>query len=365
MTPLVLITGFLGSGKTSLLRLLVPLLRSAGLRPHIVLNDYANASLDSATLRDLVPDIVPITGSCVCCDSMDDLLSTLLDSKLGERDVVLVEANGTTDPMPLLETFLLTRLRQRFPCLLQINLIDVKHWQQRGPENELEWMQGRTASHLLFTWLEAVAAERRLSVRNEVRKLNPRAVEVEAEVFANELIALTLLDEESTPPVFTNWQGRVTAGVSPAGLPPLPGTKKPAAPQSKVEGILSAPLLNSRHHPKHALAHRFRAIQLEVPRGIRPLQLVSWLESLPPAIVRAKGIVQFEDQPGRFHCFQRVADVISFHDMPVAPPDNLTLALLVGVAPDEEALRTTAARLLLGGRDGDVTSVHTQEEARG
>jgi G3E family GTPase len=78
MTPLVLITGFLGSGKTTRLRELLPHLIEAGVRPHVILNDYANADVDSATLRDLVPDITPITGSCVCCDSRDELFDVLV-----------------------------------------------------------------------------------------------------------------------------------------------------------------------------------------------------------------------------------------------------------------------------------------------
>jgi hypothetical protein len=77
MTPLILITGFLGAGKTTLLRQLLVQLRAANIRAHVILNDYANAALDSATLRDLAPDIIPITGSRVCCNSLGNLLGEL------------------------------------------------------------------------------------------------------------------------------------------------------------------------------------------------------------------------------------------------------------------------------------------------
>lgn len=346
MTPLVLITGFLGSGKTSLLRRLLPLLIEAGAKPHVILNDYANADLDSATLRDLVPDIQPITGSCVCCNSMDDLLGTLMDLQLGERDVVLVEANGTTDPLPVLEVFLLTRLRRRFPALLQIALIDVQRWQQRGTNDELERMQARTASHLQFTWMDTTSKDRQLSVREGTKKLNPRAEEVTAESFANKLLALIALPDDAAPPAFVAWPRAGTTGQSTFSLPPIPGGK-PARPASDEEpSIFSSPLLNSRKSVKHALAHRFRAIQLEVPRGLRPLQLAAWLESLPQSVIRAKGIIEFADQPRKFHYFQRVEDTVSFSEMLIQPPDDLTLALLVGIDLDEITLRADARRLL-------------------
>lgn len=234
MTPLVLITGFLGSGKTTFLRRVLPSLIEAGVQPHVILNDYVNASVDSATLRDLVPDIMPISGSCVCCNSMDDLLDTLMVMELSERGVVLLESNGTTDPLPLLEVFLLTKLRHRYPCLLQINLIDAKRWQRRGTNNELERMQARTASHLLFTWMDAAAKGRQLNVRVEARKLNPRAVEVEAEAFAQKLIALATMNRGSAPPAFVKWP-QPADGASLFRLPPLPGGKRPRPRRPGVE----------------------------------------------------------------------------------------------------------------------------------
>jgi G3E family GTPase len=348
MTPLVLITGFLGAGKTTFLRRVLPLLIEAGARPRVILNDYANADLDSATLRDLVPDITPITGSCVCCNSMDDLLGTLMDLQLGERDVVFVEANGTTDPLPLLEVFLLTSLRRRFPCLLQIALIDAKRWQRRGTNDELERMQARTASHLRFTWMDAAAKGRQLNVRTEVKRLNPRAEEVNAKSFAARLAALTSMPDDAAAPAFVAWPKPTAASPLPFKLSPLTGGRTPIRNDTEPS-IFSSPLFQSRRSVKHALAHRFRAIQLEVPRGLRPLQLVAWLESLPAAVIRAKGIVEFGDQPGRFHYFQRVEDTVSFSDMAVQPPDNLTLALLIGVGLDEPSLRTSANQLLATG----------------
>lgn len=345
MTPLILITGFLGSGKTSLLRELLPHLIKARIRPHVILNDYANAEVDSATLRDLVPDIQPISGSCVCCNSMDDLLGTLMDLQLGERDVVLVEANGTTDPLPLLEVFLLTQLRRRFPCLLQIALIDAKRWQRRGTADELERMQARTASHMLFTWTDAAAKGRQLDVRNAVKKLNPRAVQTDVESLAREIIALVSMNGATAPPTFVTWPRRAASGASPFALPPPPGSLRTGRTGSKPP-LFFSPLLKGHKHAKHALAHRFRAIQLEVPRGLRPLQLVAWLESLPPSVIRAKGIVQFTGEPGRYHYFQRVEDTVSFNDLFIEPPDGLTLALLVGIGLDEPALLAAANKFL-------------------
>ena len=50
MIPLVLLVGFLGAGKTRFLSDLIPAMHTRGLRPRIILNDFANASIDASRL---------------------------------------------------------------------------------------------------------------------------------------------------------------------------------------------------------------------------------------------------------------------------------------------------------------------------
>lgn len=49
--PLILVVGFLGAGKTTFLRELLPLLEARGLEPFVIINDYANAKVDASSLR--------------------------------------------------------------------------------------------------------------------------------------------------------------------------------------------------------------------------------------------------------------------------------------------------------------------------
>jgi len=338
--PLVLLTGFLGSGKTTLLRRLLELLRAADIRVHVVLNDYANAALDSATLRDLAPDIIPITGSCVCCDSLGDLLGELEDLPLGDRDVVLVETNGTTDPLPLIERSLVHPAMRRYRDLLQVALVDVKRWQRRGHNNELERMQLRPASHVLFTWLDAVDGARQASVREGVERLNPRARILVAETLAAELVRRVEGEHAGLPAGFTPW----FPAPKNTDFQILP-TKRPSGNQAahdflsprKGHGCASGEACSA-----HELAHRFTALQLELPRDLPRERLTRWLDSLPLSVIRAKGLVEFAGEPERYHFFQRVEEAVSFTELPITPPDGLTLALLVGIGLDPAALRREA-----------------------
>ena len=67
-TPLVLVTGFLGAGKTTFLRALLAELASRNITADVILNDYGNAALDAASLAEHAASLLPLAGSCACCE---------------------------------------------------------------------------------------------------------------------------------------------------------------------------------------------------------------------------------------------------------------------------------------------------------
>ncbi len=96
------LTGFLGSGKTTVLRRL--LAEPAGLRIAAVVNDVGPVNIDAAALEGLqvasrTPDRVELTNGCACCALVDDLADTL-EGLSGSQlsDAIVVEASGVADP---------------------------------------------------------------------------------------------------------------------------------------------------------------------------------------------------------------------------------------------------------------------------
>lgn len=341
MTPLVLITGFLGSGKTSLLRTILPGLREWGLRPHVILNDYVNADVDVASLRPYVEDIQPLTSSCLCCGSMEALLTGLSDMELTDRDVVLIETHGTTDPLRLIESLLVLPIGRRFGAILQVQVVDCLRWQTRAYRNELERNQTRSASHGIYTWCKNISRSREIQVRTQVRGLNPRLKETDHDKLAKELADLTTIPDNHFSPTFVSiFETR--------GLPHH--VSEPPQVQSRHRfdvghhNLKKVALENS----PHAIAHRFTAMQLELPRQLRASSLRRWMGSLPANVIRAKGIVEFDEAPGIFQLFQRVEDSVTFEEYPGEPPDNVTIAFLVGIELNEEGLRRDAHEILEG-----------------
>ncbi len=105
--PVHVLTGFLGSGKTSLLRKLLsdPRLSDTA----VLINEFGEISLDHLLVRDLKEDVVLLSSGCVCCALKDDLRSTLEDlhraMAAGEIPVfarVVLETTGLADPLPIM-----------------------------------------------------------------------------------------------------------------------------------------------------------------------------------------------------------------------------------------------------------------------
>src|SRR4029453_1206619 len=105
MTPLVLLVAFLGSGKTTFLKALLPLLKEQCVVPRVIINDYQNAEVDAEQLAALVDRVEAISGSCVCCSSRDDLVRALEGFEHGESRGVIVETKRTTVSENTLQCF--------------------------------------------------------------------------------------------------------------------------------------------------------------------------------------------------------------------------------------------------------------------
>lgn len=317
MTPLVLIVGFLGSGKTTFLKNLLPQLRQRGVTPQVVINDYQNAKVDAEQLRGLVEDISAISGDCVCCGSKDELLDALQKFEHRPGRMVVVETNGTTDSENLIEMLSLEPGLRKFSLPIQLSVIDGQRWQKRFWHNALEREQVRTASHLFISRMDRVPAARLAEVEKTLEKHQVRGLRTSPEKFAAELeeLARELESREDRDEAICEHCGG----------------------HHEEE---------HHHHHEHA-DHHFASLELALPELVERKSFEKMLTSLPDEVIRAKGIVRFADAPKEFFIFQKVDrfDTPQFFPAGDSPRVSTPLVLFIGPSLPEADLRASIQTL--------------------
>ncbi len=173
---IITVVGFLGAGKTTLIKTLITRYHQINWNPYVILNDYENANLDAQQLtQQMEPEwIKALSGSCICCSGIGELREFVNNIPARENGITLIEANGTSDACSLMG-FLGVGVHERFMPPIQISVVDVKLWQTRGEHNELEANQIQVSSLLLLTHLEKASETRKTEVIKELKKLNPSA----------------------------------------------------------------------------------------------------------------------------------------------------------------------------------------------
>jgi cobalamin biosynthesis protein CobW len=180
--PATVITGFLGAGKTTLVRHLLE--HAGGRRIAVIVNEFGALGIDGEVLRACgIPgcaedDIIELANGCLCCTVAEDFVPTmqaLLDRALPPEHI-LIETSGLALPKPLLKAFAWPAIRSRVTVDGVIAVVD-------GPAVAA----GRFADDPA-----AVAAQRAADAA--VDHDNPLAEVFEDQIFAADLVVLNKTD---------------------------------------------------------------------------------------------------------------------------------------------------------------------------
>lgn len=279
MIPVVLVVGFLGAGKTSLLN---HLLKSArGTRIGVIVNDFGAIGVDAMSIAGRVDSTISFSNGCLCCavDTyyIDETLAKLADPAL-RMDVIVIEASGLADPQTMVRDLLASKVDNvRYGGL--VTVVDAVEFARTAADHPDLARQLRIAD---------------LIVLNKTDR---------ADTDLADLTATIRTFNDAAPVIPT-----VHAALDPALLfetaPDLP-----TARQLSFEDL-------EEDHRDHAHAV-YETICFTSDLPMLPAALMDFLDNRPAGLYRVKGVVNFE-MPGHTDRFtlQTVGNYLRFHRSP-------------------------------------------------
>jgi G3E family GTPase len=200
--PLVILTGFLGAGKTT--RLNAWLADPAVPDTLVIINEFGEIGLDHLFVEEAPGDMVLMAAGCLCCTIRGDLVATLEDL-LRRRDNkrirffrrVIIETTGIANPLPILQSVLQhPYLSKRFRITGTITLVDAVTGRQTLQSHAEAYRQVALADAILLTKTDLAEANEIDALVAEIASCNPTVTPIRE---AQELPASSLFDPRFEP----------------------------------------------------------------------------------------------------------------------------------------------------------------------
>ncbi|WP_040228583.1 CobW family GTP-binding protein [Bhargavaea cecembensis] len=178
MTEVYIFSGFLGSGKTSLLTHVIRQAKEEGLKPGVIMNELGQLAFDSAAVDGDVP-LKEILDGCICCtgsEKTEAQVQALLHEKV---DIIFIETTGAAHPVEALDSIHSPLFGDSLDIRGIITVADGRRWLEKerlSPQVRMLFLeQIRHASVILLNKSDLLTESERASVTAEIQSVNPGA----------------------------------------------------------------------------------------------------------------------------------------------------------------------------------------------
>ncbi|GGJ87123.1 CobW family GTP-binding protein [Pseudomonas matsuisoli] len=215
LIPVTLLTGFLGSGKTTVLNHLVqqPELSDA----LVIINEFGEMALDHLLIAHSTENVVEqMSSGCLCCTIRGDLVKTLRDitwrfSREGERQFgrVLIETTGLADPAPIIHTLMTDHyIASRYRLDGIVTVVDLAVGSDTLDRHNEAIKQAAMADTLLLSKSDLTTSENRIALMQRLDAINPSATRhtvLAGQVSSTHVLDLGLFSTRSKTPDVERW----------------------------------------------------------------------------------------------------------------------------------------------------------------
>lgn len=256
MKDVYLFSGFLGSGKTSMLTDVLRQLKEKGLKPAVIMNELGRLPFDSQAVDEDVP-LKEMLEGCICCSGAEkteaQIQSLLMDAKF---DVLIIETTGAAHPVEALDAVYSPLFAEQLNIKGIVTVADSKLWLEREkltPQVRSLYLEQIRHAHLLIAnKMDLLTDAEQGKVVFEMQNVNSNAFILQT---TNGNVPLSLLEK-----------------------------LKATAPRPKEDIELAR--IGSQLHLSSRL--------VELKSSYTQEQFEEWVRSLPSTVYRIKGYVPIE-----------------------------------------------------------------------
>lgn len=283
--PTTIVSGFLGSGKTTIISHLIDKLQANGIQVVYIKNEIGDTDVDTQIMKNKGIQTKELLNGCICCTlvgpfvaSIDEIVSRF------SPDRIIIEASGAADPAAL------ALMVSSQPTLVRdsvLSVIDVVNFEGYKDLSITAQNQTKFTDIIIFNKVELADLEQKKRVLGYVRELNSHSPIVEA----------------------------VNGFIDPAVVFGI---------ASKELELLLANKSSDDHSVHSHIEHdQLQAFELKVDGTFEKQELEQMLEQLPLAIFRSKGFVTLSD--GKTHVYNTVGKRTTFEVLEITnqPTDNI------------------------------------------
>lgn len=290
--PLYIISGFLGSGKTTLMRRLLEYAVAQGRRPGTIVNDFGAVNVDAAELQRRGLPLTVLTGGCVCCTNASQLPPAVKRLIRNGSDLILIETSGLANPIELLDQVTMPWLVPDVHLASVITIVDAAGWARLGDQHDLGADQVRCADALIINKCDLTAPGAVAALAAELSTLNPSARQLPTSQADVDVASLLNMAHQPRPPI--------------------------------------TPVSHDPH---------IRSLSLVAPHIIDRDCFNRFLASLPRGVLRAKGIIQTSDIPIT-SIFQYTPGEHTIYPFNTSDTELISgVVVIIGEELDEDALQ--------------------------
>jgi G3E family GTPase len=290
-TPVTLLTGFLGSGKTTVLNHILKQPEMAATA--VIVNEFGEIGIDHLLVAKATDDVVLMSSGCLCCTVRGDIVDTLTNlfvdrakGRIPGFERVVIETTGLADPAPILHALMTDPIiGERYMIDGVVTTVDAVNGGDTLDRQPEALKQAAVADRLLLTKGDLADDAARAALEARLKALNPTAklqAVAQGAVDPKFLFGLGLFDPETKSVDVQRWL-------------------REEAFTEAHDGH------DGHHHQRHPDVNRhdesIRAFCITRDKPISWTAFSGWLDALASMrgadLLRVKAIVAIEDRPGQ------------------------------------------------------------------